>query len=212
MQRATGVIGKLSVSLARKRVMSIIRGLIDRLLLVCAIVAGGLFPGFIAQYRQRVGGRLDQARLDLAPWQKIADQYFQGDLGKLIQYHLASKDPTFHSEGGAIQALVASVQHLQSEAAALHGSLFQQAAYLSLHADPDIARATLSDWVPTFGLSAEGIVFALVFAACVWLLFQASWSLTVAGGRRLTGRRRRLQPQSQSQPQRQPPGKLADRR
>lgn len=174
--------------------MTLIRGLIDRLLLICAIVAGGLVPGFITQYRQRLGGRLDQAQIDLAPWQKIADQYFHGDLGRLIQYHLASKDPTFHSEGGAIQALVTSVQHLQSEAAALHGSLFQQAAYLSFHADPDLVRATLSDWVPTFGLSADGILFALAFAFGLWLLFQILWSATAAGGRRLSavGNRRRL--------------------
>jgi|SRR5579883_108879 len=171
--------------------MSLVRGLFDRLLLICTVVAGGLVPGFIAQYRQRLGGRLDQARLDLAPWQKIADQYCQGDLGRLIQYHLASRDPTFHAEGGAIQALVASVQHLQAEAAALHGSLFQQAAYLSLHADPDLARATLSEWVPTFGLSAEAIVFALAFAVCVWLVFQASWSVTAAGGRHISARLRR---------------------
>ena len=180
--------------------MSLIRGFIDRLLLVCTIVAGGLVPGFIAQYRQRLGGRLEQARLDLAPWQKIADQYFHGNLWQLIQYHLASKDPTFHAEGGAIQALVASVQHLQAEAAALHGSLFQQAAYLSLHGDPELARATLSDWVPTFGLSGEAIVFALVFAACVWLIFQTSWSLTAAGGRHIAGRLRRTRPAAPSRP------------
>ena len=181
--------------------MSLIRGLIDRLLLVCAIVAGGLVPGFISQYRQRLGGRLDQARLDLAPWQKIADQYYHGDLGQLIQYHLASRDATFHAEGGAIQALVTSVQHLQSEAAALHGSLFEQAAYLSLHADPDLLRATLGDWVPTFGLSGEAIVFALIFAVCVWLIFQTSWSVTAAGGRHLSARLRRPPPQARPQPQ-----------
>jgi hypothetical protein len=192
--------------------MSLIRGLIDRLLLVCAIVAGGLVPGFISQYRQRLGGRLDQARLDLAPWQKIADQYFKGDLGRLIQYHLASKDATFHAEGGAIQALVASVQHLQSEVAALHGSLFQQAAYLSLHADPDLLRATLGDWVPTFGLSGEAIVFALVLAVCIWLVFQTSWSAAAAGGRHLSARMRRPQAPSPPQPQRQPPGKSTGRR
>ncbi|MGH8318811.1 MAG: DUF2937 family protein [Steroidobacteraceae bacterium] len=174
--------------------MSLVRGLFDRLLLICAVVAGGLVPGFIAQYRQRLGGRLDQAQLDLAPWQKIADRYFHGDLGKLIQYHLASKDPTFHSEGSAIQTLLTSVQHLQAEAAALHGSLFQQAGYLALHADPGIARATLADWVPTFGLSAEGIVFALAFAAIVWLLFQSTWSITASGGRRLATRLRRPPP------------------
>lgn len=184
--------------------MSYIRGLVDRLLLICAVVAGGLVPGFISQYRQRLGGRLDQALLDLAPWQKIANQYFHGDLSRLIQYHLASQDPTFHSEGAAISALVASVQHLQIEVAALHGNLFQQAGYLALHMDPAIAHATLGDWVPTFGLSSDGILFALLFAVALWLVFQSIWSLSALGGRRLAARARRPQPL--------PPGKAPARR
>ena len=176
--------------------MSLIRGLVDRVLLICAVVAGGLVPGFISQYRQRLGGRLDQARLDLTPWQGIADHYFHGNLGQLIQYHLASKDPTFHSEGAAISSLVASVQHLQAEVAALHGNLFQQATYLALHGDPAIAHATLGDWVPTFGLSTDGISFALLFALCLWLLFQIVWSLGAMSGKGLARRLARRYPRS----------------
>jgi Protein of unknown function (DUF2937) len=172
--------------------MSLVRGLLDRLLLVCSVVAGGLVPGFITQYRQRLGGRLDQARLDLAPWQKIADQFFHGDIGTLIHYHLQSKDPTFHSEGAVIRSLVATVAHLQSEAAALHGNLFQQTTYLALHADPSLLRTTLRDWVPTFGLSSEAIVFALAYAGALWLIFHAVWWLGAAGGRRISARGRRL--------------------
>lgn len=174
--------------------MSLVRGLLDRLLLICAVVGGGLVPGFISQYRERLGGRLDQAKLDLAPWQRIADQFFHGDIGRLIQYHLESKDPTFHSEGAVIRSLTITVQHLQSEAAALHGNLFQQAAYLAWHADPELARATLSDWVPTFGLSPDGILFALVVAAGIWLAFQAVWSLLAFGGRWSAARLRRPGP------------------
>jgi hypothetical protein len=184
--------------------MSLFRGLFDRLLLICAVVAGGLTPGFVSQYRQRLGGRLDQAQLDLAPWRKIAAQYFHGDLANLIQYHLASKDPTFHAEGAAISSLVSAVHRLQSEVAALHGSLFQQIAYLAFHADPGIARATFGDWVPTFGLSSDGIVFALLFAIALWLVFQAGWSVTAAGGRHISSRLRRPQPV--------PAGKAARRR
>jgi hypothetical protein len=157
--------------------MSLVRGLLDRLLLVCAVVAGGLVPGFIAQYRQRLGGRLDQARLDLAPWQRLAEQNFQGDIGRLIRYHLESSDPQFHAEGGIIQSLVNTVQQLESAVAALQGSLFRQATYLALHADPGLARATWHDWVPTFALSAEGIVFALLFAVLLWLAFHILWRL-----------------------------------
>src|SRR6266853_5872330 len=157
--------------------MSLLRGLIDRVLLVGAVVAGALVPGFIAQYRQRLGGRLDQARLDLEPWKRIADQFYQGNFDGLIQYHLDSNDPTFHSEGAVIRALVATVQQLQAAVDALHGNLFHQMEYLALHADTELARATFHDWVPTFGLSAEALTFAALFAVTTWLLFHALWWL-----------------------------------
>jgi hypothetical protein len=162
--------------------------LLDRFLLVISVVAGGLVPGFVAQYRQRLGGRLDQAQLDLEPWQKLADQFYHGDIDKLIQYHLSSTDPTFHSEGGVIHGLVASVHQLQSAVDALHASLIQQVAYLALHADPSLTRATFTDWVPTFALSAEGLVFAVAFALAVWLIFHAVWWIVSRATRLLFGR------------------------
>jgi Protein of unknown function (DUF2937) len=172
--------------------MSLLRGLLDRLLLAGAVIAGGLVPGFIAQYRQRLGGRLDQARLDLAPWRQLAQQYYQGDMGRLISHHLESSDPAIRAEGGIIRTLLASVEQLQSAMAELQGSLFRQAGYLALHADPAIVRATLHDWVPTFALNAAGIVFALVFAVAVWLVFLGLWqALAWLGARRHAGPRLR---------------------
>jgi hypothetical protein len=170
--------------------LQLVRGLLDRLLLIGAVVAGGLVPGFISQYRQRLGGRLDQARLDLAPWQKLADQYQHGDLNALIGYHLQSPDPTFHAEGAVIQSLLSSVAQLQAAVAALHTGLLRQVLYLAGHADPGLARATWADWVPTFSLSAEGIAFALLFALTLWLLFQGlCWVLARLAGRRAPHRR-----------------------
>ena len=163
--------------LANNPAMRLIRGLIDRLLLLAATITGGLVPGFISQYRQRLGGRLDQALADLAPWQQLANLYHHGHLSELIQYHLKSDDPTFHAEGAIIQSLAESVERLQIAVDALHTSLFRQIAYLSTHTDPELARATLGDWVPTFALSVEGIVFALVFALALWLIFHALWHL-----------------------------------
>ena len=169
--------------------MPFIRGLIDRLLLLATVIAGGLVPGFITQYTQRLGGRLDQALLDLAPWQQIADQYFHGDVGQLIQYHLASRDVTFHAEGAAIEALVASVQRLQIAVDALHGTLFHQLGYLAFHTDPALARATFGEWVPTFALSAEGLLLALGFGLTLWLIFHGLWRLVASIGHHQRARR-----------------------
>jgi Protein of unknown function (DUF2937) len=179
--------------------MYLVRGLLDRLLLIGAVIAGGLVPGFIAQYRQRLGGRLDQARLDLAPWQHLADQYYGGSLDKLVQYHLDSSDPKFHAEGGLIRALIASVQQLQSAVDALQGSLLKQLSYLATHLDAALARATYHDWVPTFALSSEGLLFALCFALALWLLFQALWWLVAQLG---TLSRRRTSPTLRARPTR----------
>jgi hypothetical protein len=167
--------------------MLFFRGVLDRLFFACAVVAGGLVPGFIAQYRQRLGGRLDQARLDLEPWQRLADWFHQGDLEKLIQYHLDSSDPKFHAEGAVIRGLAGTVHQLQAAADALHGNLFQQVAYLTLHADAGLVRATFSDWVPTFAVSTEGLLFALLFAVAIWLLFHVSWWLIALGSRLASG-------------------------
>jgi hypothetical protein len=76
------------------------------------------------------------------------------------------------------------VQQLQTAVDALQGSLFRQSAYLALHADPGLLRATVHDWVPTFALSAEGIAFALLFAVAVWLVFLAVWHAVALLGRR----------------------------
>lgn len=169
--------------------MRIVRGLLDRLLLIGGVVAGGLIPGFIAQYRQRLGGRLDQAQLDLAPWQKLAEQFHHGDLQQLIRYHLASSDPTFQAEGHVIQSLLDAVHALQAAVQALHASLFQQMFYLIGHADPGLLHATYADWVPTFALSGEGLLFAALFALGLWLVFQGLWWLLARTGQRITGQR-----------------------
>ncbi len=170
--------------------MRFLRGLLDRIVLVAAVIAGGLVPGFIAQYRQRLGGRLDQAELDLEPWQRIADQFHQGDLGRLVQYHLSSSDPTFHSEGEVIRSLIVTVRQLQSAVEAMQGSLAQQVRYLAFHLDAGLARATWQDWIPTFALSVEGIAFALVCSIAVWLAFHAVWWVFVFAARSLRRRPR----------------------
>jgi hypothetical protein len=157
--------------------MDLIRGFLDRIILVISVVAAGCIPSFIAQYRQRVGGRLDQVLQDIAPFQAIANQFHHGSLQELIQYHLASADATFHDEGTAIQAMVDSAEQLRQALEALNTDLFHQLVYLLTKADPLIARATWEIFSPSFNLTSESVVFALVVGFVIWLVFLAVWML-----------------------------------
>jgi hypothetical protein len=150
-------------------------GLLDRVVLVAGTVAGGCLPGFVVQYRQRVGGRLDQVQIDLQPFREIAAKFHGGSLDALIQHHLKSTDGTFHAEGQAIQAMVDSESRLGAMFDALQGTVFDQLWYLARNLDGGIARATWESFIPSFNLEFTSIVVALVIGVTLWLLFVGLW-------------------------------------
>jgi hypothetical protein len=160
--------------------VNVLRGLLDRLLLVAAVLCAGAVPSFVAQYRQRLGGRLDQVLIDLAPFQRIADQNHGGSLEALVRHHLASADATFHAEGAAVRAMLESVAALRAATAALNADLAHQLLYLARHLDPSIARATWSIFAPSVPLQPEALVFAGLAGLLVWLLAAGLWRLVAA--------------------------------
>jgi len=155
--------------------MNLVRGLFDRLVLIAGVVIGGCVPGFIAQYQQRVGGRLDQVRQDLLPFQEIARRYHGGDINALVKHHLASPDQSFQAEGSAIQSMLDSLVRLQEMMAGLAGSAWHQIAYLAGHFDREIGLAAWQSWVPAFSLDPAALMVAGAFGVICWLLFTGIW-------------------------------------
>ena len=155
--------------------MAFIRGILDRIVLVAGVIAAGCIPSFIAQYRQRVGGMLEQVIKDLAPFQAIADKLHHGSLQDLIKHHLDSSDPTFYKEGAAVRAMVESAEQLRNTFQALNTDLFHQLNYLATRMDPLIARATWDVFSPSFGLTVESVVFGSVVGVLIWLVFLSVW-------------------------------------
>lgn len=155
--------------------MALIRGILDRIVLVAGVIVAGCIPSFIVQYRQRVGGMLDQVLKDLVPFQLIADKLHHGSLQELIQHHLDSSDPTFYKEGAAVRTMLESAEQLRNTFQALNTDLFHQLSYLVTRIDPLVARATWDVFSPSFGLSVESVVFGSVVGVSIWLVFLAVW-------------------------------------
>ena len=153
----------------------ILRGLFDRIVLVAAILAAACIPSYIQQYRQRVGGHLDQVVRDLAPFREIANKFHGGDIHRLIRHHLESPDPTFKAEGNAIHAMVDSEARLRAAVEGLNADVWRQLYYLANHGDPAIARATWDAFVPAFSFTTEYVLFALGLGVAIWLVFLVAW-------------------------------------
>jgi Protein of unknown function (DUF2937) len=155
--------------------MRTVRAILDRIVLLVAVVAAGCIPSFIVQYRQRMGGRLDQVLADLSPFQAIADRYHGGSLAELIRYHLVSTDATFHQEGAALQSMLQSAERLRAMLAALDTDLLHQCAYLLLHHDTYLLRTTWGGYQPGFTLELQSVVFALAVGVALWAIFLGVW-------------------------------------
>jgi hypothetical protein len=181
--------------------VAFIRGLLDRIVLLCAVVAAGCVPSFIAQYRQRAGGRLEQVLADLAPFQQIADREHGGNLAALVQYHLQSGDPTFRAEGAALQSMLDSAAHLRALLQALDTDLYHQCLYLLTHGELGLAHATWGAYQPAFTFTAQALLFACLLGMALWLVFLGGWHGIAWGVRRT--RRRRLPPPPS------PPGRVS---
>ncbi len=148
------------------------------------VVFGGAFPGYAIQYQQRLYGQFEQVSTDLAPFQEIADRYHHGSLQALVDYHLRSRDPTFHDEGVAIQAMLLNQQRLAEATTALAASPLEQAAYLYRHLDPELARSTWEAYTPMLITTSEALVFAVSVGIAFWLVAFLAVRLTVVLGRR----------------------------
>lgn len=156
--------------------MALIRGIFDRIVLVAGTVTAGCIPSFIAQYRQRVGGRLDQVLKDIEPFQQIANLYHHGSLKELIQHHLNSTDTTFRDEGAALQAMISSAEQLRRALQSLNTDLFHQMSYLLTGGmDMSIAQSAWGIYSPSFNLTVESIVFASIAGILIWLVFLSIW-------------------------------------
>lgn len=155
--------------------MALIRGILDRIVLVAAVIMAGCIPSFIVQYRQRIGGMLDQVLKDLAPFQLIADKLHHGSLQELIRHHMDSSDPTFYREGAAVRAMMEYAEQLRKTFQALDTDLFHQLGYLATRMDPLVARATWDAFSPSFGLTVESVVFGSVVGVSIWLVFLSVW-------------------------------------
>ena len=134
--------------------------LINGLAAVLGAGAFAQFPEFYQQYLQRLGGRLDQALIDMERLLNDATV-----LGRTLEAYLEEllESGTLAARQAARRELerVENADQLQSayEALSQAGTLERPVVFIR-HLDPDLAGEVLAVFVPALPVSPEGIAYA----------------------------------------------------
>ncbi len=168
--------------------------MIGRILNGAAAVAGAgalaQFPEFFQQYLQRLGGRLDQAQLDLDRILRDATT-----LGRTLEVYLEEllTSGTTAARQAARRELerVDQTSDLQNAYDALTLAEPAERPFLFIkHFDADVAEETLSIFAPALPTTGEGLAYAAA-GMLIALGLMAGGEAGVRGARRRLHRRRK---------------------
>jgi Protein of unknown function (DUF2937) len=142
-----------------------------RLAVAVALIAGVIGsqgPEFAEQYRQRMGGALDELKRIVAQFDAAAAR--QGlttpqAVGRLEQ----NAEPLAREQGQNMVETIARADRLEEELEAMRSAGPLKRIYvMAKDFDPEIARHTLDNYEPAAPLSLEAVVAAALAAISGW--------------------------------------------
>ncbi len=173
-----------------RKLVGAVEGLLDRALCVVGAILFSQAPEFMQQYLQRLGGRLDEARLHVLQFQHTAAESGL-TLERLIGQTTSNADPAVARLGGVMTDAISRVATLeQAQAAILHASLWTRPFVFLRNFDPAIARSTWSIFRPAVPTTAEGLVYAVLGMLVLLIVYHLGLkypAVCLARARRRTG-------------------------
>jgi hypothetical protein len=126
-------------------------------------------PEFGQQYRQRLGGAVDELRRVVERFEADARQGGEGRdvaLGRLR----ANPDRLVRRQGDAMHANIDRLARLEGQQRRLsEAGPFRRLTIMATEADPAIAQAAYRDYEPAVPTTTEGLVTAGIGFSLVWL-------------------------------------------
>ena len=148
--------------------------MIGRILTGATVIVAGLtasqLPEFAQQYRQRIGGAVDELRNVVQRFD--ADARSQGlTRNEAITRHLVNADELFRKRGLAVQDTIDRLDRLSRQQAAMteDNTMVRLVSFAS-HADRDLVRATFDTYEPALPVTAEGGIMAALGGFLGWML------------------------------------------
>ncbi|SCB60384.1 Protein of unknown function [Rhizobium aethiopicum] len=164
-------------------------GSIARIIAIVAGLAGGTVfsqaPEFAQQYRQRIGGAVDELRVIVEDFHRQAAQH-QLDRQQALNAYAQSADDFLRDRGISMQSTIARYERLLSQQLKLATAAPVAKPFVLLREPDDVVFAnTWRDFVPGVPVSFAGLVWGAIGFACGWVVT----ALLGLGARRVWRRR-----------------------
>lgn len=146
--------------------------------LACAAMLVGIqVPNLVDQYQKRVDAHLREITLNFKPYQDLADKYFGGDIGKLLQLHRQNQAQPIREEGDAIENMIRRKQHLEQADADMQASLPVRIYRVIVRGDRDLMRETLQQYTYAVPLNEDALMAGGAAAALLLALTEVLLAL-----------------------------------
>ena len=137
--------------------------LVDKLVFTFGCIITMQLPAFIAHYRQRLGGHLDEARSLLASYERLAERNFGGDMQRLLQEYEQNQSPAIQETGRIIQENLDRIKLLEENIADISNqSMWLDIIYFLFGFDSQVAKGTLEGFAPTVPLQLDAWILGLM--------------------------------------------------
>ena len=159
-----------------------------------SLLIGVQIPNFVDQYQKRVDAHLREVTINLQPFQEIANKFFDGDLGKLIELNLKSNAKPLQEEGLAIEQMARRKLRFEADLAALQTSLPMKALHVLLNGDREMVDEAVGQYSYTVPLNQDALVFGAGASIAILLIAELLFALARFVGAKLWHRLRRPSP------------------
>lgn len=143
------------------------------------------FPAYYDQYVQRLGGRLDQTKIEVARIDRAAEAERATRDDYIAAFETSAASP-YRRHGQIMRDQLSDLRRLGAAYAALRPAQpLERPLRFARHADAEVAVATGRDFAPALPISLAGIAYA-----AIGLLAGLLTTMTTRGGVRTLRRRR----------------------
>jgi len=156
----------------------LINNIIDRCFFTVSFIVAMQLPEFIQQYIQRLSGHLNEAQFQLAQFQKIAEENYQGSLSTMIVRYRENGEQSIKSTADLIELLATRIENYQAHMAQLTQSDYINTLYqFVIHLDLYIAQATAKQFALALPLNINAISTGAVIAIGLLVIKELSLML-----------------------------------